>query len=33
LHAGAKDDYLSDLAASVAQVRAQSGTAKLDVTY
>jgi glutamate/tyrosine decarboxylase-like PLP-dependent enzyme len=34
LHAGAKDDYLRDVAASVAQVQAESGKAtKLDVTY
>ena len=34
LHAGAKDDYLRDLAASVAQVRTGSGRiTKLGVTY
>jgi len=34
LHAPAKDDYVRDLAASLTQVRAQSGrTANLDVTY
>ena len=34
LHAPAKDDYLRDLAAAVAQVREERGTtAKLDVTY
>jgi sphinganine-1-phosphate aldolase len=34
LHAPAKDDYLRDLAAAVAQVRAERGTtAKVDVTY
>jgi len=34
LHAPAKDDYLRDLAASLAQVRAESGRkANLDVTY
>jgi glutamate/tyrosine decarboxylase-like PLP-dependent enzyme len=34
LHAPAKDDYLRDLAAAVAQVREERGTtAKVDVTY
>jgi glutamate/tyrosine decarboxylase-like PLP-dependent enzyme len=34
LHASAKDDYLRDLAASLAQVRPESGRkANLDVTY
>ncbi|HTS23692.1 MAG TPA: aminotransferase class V-fold PLP-dependent enzyme [Casimicrobiaceae bacterium] len=33
LHAQAKDDYLRDLADSLAEARSQRGEAKLDVTY